>query len=382
MTSTEWAVIASDYVNGWGLADAIRQADWKGRIVCVVRSGEPASLMSLYGRGVEVLQVPPGVGLVNHLAGRIPGEGRKYLFFTEERSLGEVSEGANHPWLRNVVWYPGRSCALNPILDRVLFYNLVSAHRLGSVPRTVVGETDPTPVLGDAFFFRFRRTWVNGRKTPRIRLIRGRREWKAALHAAEAGGFGPADWCYQEVLSLDPKDNVSICGWHDGDEPRYVATHKVLQFPERQGNGDVCEVLPLSPQLAETTRQLLDTLGFIGPFELEFIRDPVTGMHYTIELNPRFWMQHPLVGANLGQALVGRYLGLSDRGPDAGPMRRYWVNTVVALFRLIRGDFRGWRYLRDPLAIRMPPLAVTLRWLPRYGINLAARRLRPSRGRQ
>lgn len=371
-----WAILSSDYLNAWGLADLIRAFGWSGRLVCLRRDSEPSALMGLYGRGVEVWKVPDTVGLVDFLARRIPIEDRKWLFFTEERSLEEISAAKRHPWLATATWYPGEQCCLRKILDRFLFYELIAAKCLGNVPRTVSGECDPFSEFGVQFFFRYRLTWVRGKKTPRIRLVKGRAEWQAAVHSGEAQGYGPADWCYQEILSLAPEDNVSVCGWYDPKSPRYVATRKVLQFPARQGNGDVCELIELPAALAETTRKLLEELCYTGPFELEFIRDTRTGRYCLIELNPRFWMQHPLAGANLGQVLVRRYLGLPDETTPNGSSPRYWVNTIVALNRLLHADFRGWKYLRDPQAIRMPPLAVTLRWLPRFAANLAYRKLR------
>ena len=64
-----------------------------------------------------------------------------------------------------------------------------------------------------------------GRKTPRVVLVIDRSEFNACVESGLALGFGPDDWCYQEPLSLDPQDNVSVCGWHDSMDPRYVATH-------------------------------------------------------------------------------------------------------------------------------------------------------------
>jgi hypothetical protein len=332
--------------------------------------------MSLYGRGVEVWKMPETVGLVDFLAQRIPIEDCKWLFFTEERSLEEISAAKRHPWLATATWYPGEQCRLREILDRFLFYDLIATKGLGNVPRTVSGECDPFSNFGDEFFLRYRLTWVRGKKTPRIRLVKGRAEWQAAVRSGEAQGYGPADWCCQERLSLAPEDNVSVCGWHDPKSPRYVATRKVLQFPARQGNGDVCELIGLPAALADTTRKLLDELRYTGPFELEYVWDMRSGRHLIIELNPRFWMQHPLAGGNLDQVLVRRYLGLPDETAPNGSSPRYWVNTIVALHRLLRADFRGWKYLRDPQAIRVPSLAVTLRWLPRFVVNLVYRKFR------
>ncbi len=370
-----WAILSSQYLNAWGLADLIRASGWSGRLVCLSRGSEPLALMSLYGRALQVWKVPDTVGLMDFLVTRIPIEDRKWLFFTEERSLEEVSAAKRHPWLETAKWYPGEQCRLPEILDRFLFYGSIAAKGLGNVPRTVSGERDPFSEFGDQFFFRYRFTWLHGRKTPRISLVKGRTEWLAAVRSGEAQGYGPADWCYQETLSLAPEDNVSICGWHDAKSPRYAATRKVLQFPERQGNGDVCELIALPGALAATARRALDELHYTGPFELEFVRDSRSGRFCLIELNPRFWMQHPLAGGNLGQAMVRRYLGLPEEAAANGPKPRYWVNTIVALNRLLRADFRGWRYLRDPQAIRMPPVPVTLRWLPRFSVNLVLRRI-------
>lgn len=373
--SASWAILSGDYLNAWGLADQILGAGWQGRVVCLQQSGEPQSLMHRYGRKIEVWRLPSGAPLVDQLASRIPAADSKWLFFTEERSLEEVTAAAGHPWLASATWYPGPGCQLSAILDRLAFYELIAAKSLGAVPRTIPGEADPFTDLGERFFFRYRLTWVRGRRTPRIRLVTGREEWRAAVQAGATQGYGPRDWCYQEVLSLVPADNVSICGWHEAAAPRYVATRKVLQFPEAQGNGDVVERVDSADHLMALTRRLLDELAFTGPFELEFVRDAHSGRYLVIELNPRFWMQHPLAAGNLGQVMVRRYLGLADAATGNLPAPRYWVNTVVALNRLVRADLRGWRYFRHPQAIRVPPLGVTLRWLPRFALNLLHRRL-------
>ncbi len=382
MNRRDWAVISSDYLNSWGIVDAIRATGWQGRLVCLDRGEDPFTLMNLYRRGVEVWRVPLAANLLVELGAKIPKDDRKFLFFTEEWSLEQAAAGSANPWCGNATWYPSSHCTLDRFLDRGLFYEFIGCRGLGEVPFTVPGERDPFGVFGTLFFFRFRRTWLQGRRTPRIRLIGTRAEFQRAVENSERLGFSQADWCYQEALSLDPQDNISVCGWHDSNDPLYVATHKVLQFPTAQGNGDVCEVLPLPEELGGVTRRLLDELEFSGPFELEFILDRATGKYCVIELNPRFWMQHPLAGSNLGHALVRRYLGLPKREIGSGSETSYWVNSVVAVYRALRGDLRAWQYLRDPAAICVPPLSVTMRWLPRFAINLAARRFRTRWARQ
>ncbi len=142
-------------------------------LVCLKRDNEPSVLISLYGRGVEVWKVPDAVGLVEFLAERIPTEDRKWLFFTEERSLEEISAAKCHPWLATATWYPGDQCCLREILDRFLFYDLIAAKGFGAVPRTVSAEYDPLSEFGDEFFFRYRLTWLRGKKMPRPLLVNG-----------------------------------------------------------------------------------------------------------------------------------------------------------------------------------------------------------------
>lgn len=370
-----WVFISSHYVNAWGLADLIRASGWSGRIVCLRRTREPAVLMSLYGRRVEVWEVPEGEGLVDYLAKRVPIADPKWLFSTEERSVEELHAGRDHPWVASTSRYPGPECRLDEILDRFRFYALIADKGFCEVPKTIPADRDPRTVFGERFYFRYRRTWVRGRRTPVNRLVDGPAAWDAMRREGEQRGYGPDDWCYQEVLSMAPGDNVSVCGWHDETDPRYVATHKILQFPDRQGNGDVVERIALAPELERSTRSLLNELRFTGPFELEFIRDSRTGRYCAIELNPRFWMQHPLTGGHLGQVLVRRYLGLEGEAREDGLGPLYWVNTTVALNRLLRMDFRGVSYLLNRRTIRVPPVGVTLRWLPRFARNLVHRRL-------
>lgn len=137
-------------------------------------------------------------------------------------------------------------------------------------------------------------------------------------------------------MGLAPDDNVSVCGWHDAPAQRYVATHRVLQFPERESSGDVCELLPLVPELARTARSLLDALHYIGPFELEFVRDARTGRYCPIESNPRFWIQRLLAGGNWGPGLgvplcrLGRRRAQHGAGaPLVGERRRCYKPTVA-----------------------------------------------------
>lgn len=378
-----WAIISSHYMNAWSLADGIRASRWPTRVVCLKRTREGPVLMELFGRGVEVWETDftePNA-LLNFLSARIPQEDEKALFYTEERYLETVAAMEGHPWLANAKFFPRSMCSSGTILDRLAFYDFLNRHKLGEVPRTIPGDRDPVTVLGDEFFLRFRRSWSGVQRLPRIELVRGRKQLDASLASHREAGYSEQDWCFQEKLSVQARDNVSVCGWHDETCPTYVATRKVFQHPPRHGNGDLCEVIPLPQSLTDLTRRLLDALHFSGPFELEFVRDTATGVLKVIELNPRFWMQHGLVGAATGNALVLRYLGLEAPNPGGRHGPSYWFNSIYTLSRLLRLDLRPLGFLRRRNHVVVPPWGVAVRHVIRQFPALAKRALGRRTGR-
>ena len=87
-----------------------------------------------------------------------------------------------------------------------------------------------------------------------------------------------------------------------------------------------------------------------------------TGGLKIIELNPRLWMQHALVGRVTGNALVRRYLGLEDEPDAADSSCRYWLNSIYTLSRLLRLDLRSMaRVVGRPHEVA-PPWGAALVW--------------------
>jgi hypothetical protein len=365
------AVICGSYINAFSLAESLRAIDWEGRIVCLKDHGNGPVLMDLCVPGVEIwetsLEKPQD--LVTLLCERLPADDFKVVFFTDERFLEAFREEARFPRLRSVRFFVGSMEHLDTILDRCAFYRFIEEYGLGEVPRTLPGGADPWEAFPKEFFLRFRRSWDGLRKLPRIRLVSDRRRFEESIAALRRQGYTEADWCYQEVLSVSARHNVSICGWHDREARLHVATRKVLQHPPKTGNGDVCEVIDAPPGLEETTERLLEALDYSGPFELEFVLDTKSGSYKIIELNPRFWMQHGLVGAWTGEELVRRYLGRSAATRPSTRPPRYWINTIYALSRLLRADLRVLYYLGSG-SVRVPAWGTAVRWLPRLAPQL------------
>ena len=294
------------------------------------------------------------------------------IFFADERFHEAFRDEIRSPRLANARFLLGAADHVETILDRCAFYEFIERHGLGEVPRTIPGSADPWAAFPEKFFFRFKRSWDGLRKLPRVQLISSRNRFETTVAELKREGYCKEQWCYQEVLSISPRHNVSICGWHDRNCRRHVATRKVLQHPAKNGNGDVCEVIDPPPGLLETTASLLEAFDYCGPFELEFVLDTRTDSYKIIELNPRFWMQHGLVGAWTGEELVRRYLGSAQSPCRPSHPPRYWINTIYAISRLLRGDVRVLCYLAAG-ATCVPLWSTAVRWLPRFGPQLLRR---------
>jgi len=361
---TRWAIICGHHINAYSIAVSLLRCGWQGRIVCLRNRPQPG-LMDLFGRGVEVWDVsdlsPPE--LLERLQQHVPAGDRKVIFFTHE-AYHEAFVGApSHPWFAEARFFVGSKSHLHTILDRYEFYRFVSEHTPAEVPRTIAGHADPWSVFPHGFCLRARYSWQAGRKLPRVMLVRDRKEHQRAVQVMRTAGLEEDDWCYQEILSVAARHNISVCGWHESGRCQYWTTRKVLQHPPRVGNGDVCEFCAAAPGMTDAVRRLLDALEYMGPFEVEFVFDRRQQSYKIIELNPRFWMQHGLIEAVSGDVLVRRYAGLPLDGTPVSSRFRYWVNTLYAVYRAVRGDLRVVRYLCTTRAVRQPTARLAACWL-------------------
>lgn len=368
--ATPWAVITGWYVNAYSIVHSLRAIGWQGRTVCLRQARTGAVLADQFGRDVEVwtVDLDKPSDLPDLIMERIPADAEAHVFCTDERFLGAFRQAAQSP-------QPGKprilgtlpaATRLDTILDRFAFYEFIRTRNLAPVPQTLPAEPAAAQSLGTDMAVRVKRSWDGLRKLPRVHLVRSEAERQQVEAALQEAGMEPHEWCYQERLSTCPEHNVSVCGWHDAQEQRYWVTRKVVQHPPEIGNGDVCELLTADfPQLQEWTRTILEGLEFQGAFEMEFVLDRNTGGYKVIELNPRFWMQHGLIEEASNHLLVRRHLGMPAADPPAS-LPRYWINPVYGLKRLLRADFRSLRYAAAGPSMLVPPLGMTLRWIPRY----------------
>lgn len=294
---------------------------------------------------------------------------KKVLFFTDERYLTALQPLKNAKPASDFRFFIGSEKHLDTILDRLRFYDFIEQNRIAPVPRTIPGTEEPFLKLGERVVVRPRVSWGALVKRQRVSIVSSRAALEKVLSQYRQAGLSADNWCFQEVLSIDPIHNVSVCGWFDKRHRHLFCTRKVLQHPEPCGNGDVVEYLPEPPgKVLEQSIALLAALEYSGPFELEWVYDDSSGVYRIIELNPRFWLQHGLAACIEGQQiLIKRYVGQKD--VSSVPLNcnsgvRYWVNPLFALFRMLRGDFRGLRYYFSPGATHPISLCQALLYAP------------------
>lgn len=372
----EAAVVLGHGLNAYGIGLALRECAWDGAVVFVREAGEESLWEGLLP-GIETVEFrgenPAEIlEVLRELRGRFA---RISVFLTDERFHESLSPEACGELLGEMTCFVGPRAAVGVVLDRYAFYEFVRERNLWEVPLTVAGDREPWAVLGRPFLFRLRQSWEGLRRLERVRVIASEEELREVIREEEGADRRPGSWCYQEMLSTRPEDNVSVSGWHDERDQFYLVSRVVYRYPALRGTALVCELCGGHKDLEQAARGILNALEYEGPFEMEFVRDLRSGSFKVIELNPRFWLQHNLVQSADGYRILEKYLGTRISSP--GP-RTYssWVNTAHALRRLSFGDLRMAKYLSGRSTLRMPALDVALRALFRE----LARRVRRREG--
>ncbi len=381
MSKSSTVLLSSHYINAYGLVRGLQRVGYEGDLVAIKPAGDGVSLLEACFPTIRML-APTDQDLGSFsswLAQRLPNVDDLTIFFADERLLPlfqqekETPSHATKP--ARMTLHSAFDCdALDQVLDRFRFYDLIQSKDLAEVPRSIDGGEDPTRKLGYPFMVRPKRSWRGVEKLPRVRLVENSLQWREVRQEFEAWGITDDELCYQEVLSISDKHNVSVCGWHDSVAPIHHLTRKVLQHPPKTGNGDVVETVNEPEDLLTIAAKVLDALNYRGPFELEFVLDTRSGRYHVIELNPRFWMQHELMNALYDNELIHRALGKAPRSLPRPRKRAVWINTIYGLYRLLRGQRGMIRHVYDATVLS-PTVADTLRWMPQLGGRMVKERL-------
>lgn len=112
-----------------------------------------------------------------------------------------------------------------------------------------------------------------------------------------------------------------------------LAHERLHEVPLTGGGSSYRRTIPMPPELYADAQKLIRALGYHGVAMVEFRGDPVTGRHWLMEINARFWGSLPLAifaGADFPRALAAMLL--RDELPNGPPPR----DNVYA--RTIHGD--------------------------------------------
>jgi len=155
----------------------------------------------------------------------------------------------------------------------------------------------------------------------------------------------------QEALIGDEYDVLGLS--EDGEIVGHCAIRKMLRTANGKGfSGIVVD----DPDMMQTARQIIKTLRWTGPFEVEFLKAHGKP-HSLFEINPRFpaWSDFPSqIGCNLPLRLVEMLQGTVPAAKlgscEAGQMFiRHSIDLVGDIFELAKLSIEG-KYLAGPLA--------------------------------
>ena len=112
-----------------------------------------------------------------------------------------------------------------------------------------------------------------------------------------------------------------------------VVARRTRQHPVEFGRVTTHAETVRLPELEDMGRRLLETMGFQGISEVEFMQDPRDGTYKLIEINARFWAWHSLaIAAGVDLPYV-MYLDMLGEKAQAGDFEEgvHWFRLLVDL---------------------------------------------------
>ena len=356
MAKNDWIIICGDYINALSIYQSAKKISWDGKIVFItINQSNPMLVDFVQDALIWKIKLENPDELFQQISLRIPEKERKFIFFTNE--LFHSSLHLNKNPRSNFYFWSGDVNKMDLILDRFLFYEFIKQKGIFLVPMTIESNKNPWDYFSPPFFLRIRKSWSGLIRRKGVIIIKNKNQLRDVEVDLINSGISREEWCYQEILSLDSKHNISICGWHQADTQRYFATQKILQHPGKMGNGDIVGRIDDPKILLNATQKLLFDLNYSGPFELEFVYDPRIEQYKIIELNPRFWMQHGLIEKITGNELIKRYLNqFDDKNSAYENETKYWINSFYLIIRFLKFDLRIMKYIFNTKKYISPPI--------------------------
>jgi D-aspartate ligase len=157
----------------------------------------------------------------------------------------------------------------------------------------------------------------------------------------------------QELIPGDGRCQLSFAALCQGGQPvASVTARRTRQFPSDFGRASTFVETVDEPDVMEESRRILAEIGATGLVEVEFKRDPRTGVLKLLDVNPRVWGWHS-VGAKAGvdfPYLLWRLVhGEAVEGVEGTPGIK-WKRLSWDLVAVGSDLLRGRLALRDYLA--------------------------------
>lgn len=157
------------------------------------------------------------------------------------------------------------------------------------------------------------------------------------LHAAVARAEGHP-MVAQEIVGSGLTDFYSVCSYvgNDGQAHGVFVGRKLEQYPADFGTGCLVAAEGV-PSIAERGVQILQSFGYQGVSEVEFIYDARDGEHKLLDVNTRVWKW---IGLPIAAGVDLPWLAYADAvgAPEVAPQAREGL---------------VWTYAKDYLALRL-----------------------------
>ena len=251
---------------------------------------------------------------------------KQWLCFTEEASLRRALEGE-----LSGSYLPSKF-PIDLLDDKWCFANwLVENKKLTNAPKQWLLTNIHS--LDFPFLIKAKHSWKGKNKLPRGWLCRNEQDIEYALKKIKSLNYSP-DWFFaQQWLDNDDLKVISVCGFFDHLNKKrnlQVAVKRVASNQIGLSCSAAVETINDNWTLVERAHAILDSLSFVGPYEIEFLVSSKCVL--VLELNPRFWLQHSIFMVN-GNGLLKRYFD-KDTEKDWEQTtlpHSVWINGVQLL---------------------------------------------------
>jgi len=164
--------------------------------------------------------------------------------------------------------------------------------------------------------------------------------------------IGHADIVIQEMIETGIKGLYSYVSFFDGEKVvAGISAQRLRQHPMDFGHATTYAETVEVPELEVYATKFLQTIGYYGISEIEFIRDEKCGEYKFLEMNGRVWGWHTLAkaaGINLPNILF-QHMTEGDIIFSKNFKKAKWVRLITDIPTFIQEFFGGRMKLREYL---------------------------------